>query len=117
PIRVDQSCKQSSDQGIAQPFHIQTGEDECQDVMQNLDEVVSGVDGEKTIGEIVEGVESPGLAFCNQGDAMSDVGIPEWKFSRLQSFSKERLLRKEIGVKVTADQASSRPETVPEDPG
>jgi len=85
--------------------------------MQNLDEVVGGIDGQKPVSKVVERVECPGLTFCYQGDAMSDIRIPEWKFSRLQSFSKERLLRKEIGVKVTADQASSRPETVPEDPG
>ena len=84
--------------------------------MQNLHEVISGINGQKAVGEIVERIEGAGLAFRDEGESMTDAGIPEWEFAGLQAFCKESFLREEIGIEVAANQSPTRPETAPEDP-
>jgi hypothetical protein len=83
--------------------------------MQNLDGVVTLVHVEERIDQQVRRIKRSSLAFCDQRITKAAAVIPEREFAFVQPLGKELFLWEEVGVGVSADESSARPERLPED--
>ncbi|GIS63366.1 MAG: hypothetical protein CM1200mP2_55910 [Planctomycetaceae bacterium] len=114
PVDVDQSGQPPSHVAQAQLSRKPPGEQERQQVMSQLHRVVRGADIQHRI-QHVERVEQPCLTLTHYRVTVSHPVVPQWHLSGSQTLGQVRLLRKEIGVDVPAQQPATGIQRPPED--